>query len=82
MSMVSSSGMLVKRESTTRLPIKNSESCSNLKDYGILNFAITQEKCVDNIKKLVATNSISEETRKCFKPVRTRPGIMYELSQS
>ena len=39
-----------------------------------------QEKRVDNIlKKLVAANSISEETWKSLKPVRTRPGIMYGL---
>ena len=32
---------------------------------GILNFSVNQEKPVDNIlKKLFATNSISEETRK------------------
>ena len=30
MSIVSSSGILVKRESTSRLPIKNSESCSTI----------------------------------------------------
>ena len=37
---------------------------NNLKNDGILNFAVNQEKCVDNIfKKLVAANSISEETR-------------------
>ena len=36
----------------------------------ILNFAVNQEKRVDNIlQKLVATNSISEETRKSLKPV-------------
>ena len=36
----------------------------NLKNDGILNFAVNQEKRVDNIlKKLVVTNSISEETR-------------------
>ena len=29
-SIVSSSGMLVERESTSRLPIKNSESCSTI----------------------------------------------------
>ena len=35
----------------------------NLKNDGILNFAINQEKLVDNIlKNLVASNSISEET--------------------
>ena len=52
----------------------------NLKNDGILNFAINQEKCVDNIlKKLVASSSISEETRISLKPVGTRPGIMYGL---
>ena len=52
----------------------------NLKNDGILNFAINQEKRVDNIlKKLVASNSISEETRRSLKPVGTRPGIMYGL---
>ena len=50
----------------------------NLKNYGILNFAVNQEKCVNNIlKKLVAANSISEEIRKSFKQVGTKPGIMY-----
>ena len=43
-------------------------------------FTFNQEKRVDNtFKTLVATNSISEETRKSLKPVRTRPGIMYGL---
>ena len=52
----------------------------NLKNDGILNFAVNQEKRVDNIlKELVAANSISEETRKFFKPVGTRPGIIYGL---
>ena len=37
----------------------------NLKNDGILNFAVNQEKCVDNIlKRLVATNSIFQETRR------------------
>ena len=36
----------------------------NLNNDGILNFAINQEKRVNNIlKKLVASNSICEETR-------------------
>ena len=36
----------------------------DLKNDGILNFAINQEKRVENIlKKLVASNSISEKTR-------------------
>ena len=52
----------------------------NLKNDGILNFVINQEKRVDNIlKKLVASNSISEKTRRSLKPVGTRPGIMYAL---
>ena len=52
----------------------------NLRNDGILNFAVSQEKLDDNIlKKLVATNSISEETRRSLKPVETKPGIMYGL---
>ena len=48
----------------------------NLKNDGILNFVINQEKRVDNIlKKLVASNSISEKTRRSLKPVGTRPGM-------
>ena len=45
-----------------------------------MNFAINQEKRVGNIfKKLVASNSIFEETRRSLKPVGTRSGIMYGL---
>ena len=45
-----------------------------------MNFAINQEKRIDNFfKKVVASNSISEETRRSLKPVGTRPGIMYGL---
>ena len=52
----------------------------NLKNDGILNFAINQEKRVDNIlKKIVVSNIISEETRRSLKTVGTRPGIMYGL---
>ena len=52
----------------------------NLKNDGILNFAINQEKRVENIlKTLVGSNSISEETRRSLKPVGTRSGIMYGL---
>ena len=37
----------------------------NLKNDGILNFIVNQEKRADNIfKKIVASNSISEETRR------------------
>ena len=52
----------------------------NLKNDGILNFAVNQQECVDNIlKKLVASNSISKEARRSLKPVGTRPGIMCGL---
>ena len=52
-----------------------------LKDDNFLNFITSQEKHIDKIyEKLVdsnSSNSMSEETRKLLKPVRTRPGIMY-----
>ena len=52
----------------------------NLKNDGILNTAVNHEKRPQNIfRKLVASNSISEETRRSLKPVGTRPGIMYRL---
>ena len=52
----------------------------NLKNDGILNFAIKQEKGIDNIlKKPFASNSMSEETRRPLKPVGINPGIMYGL---
>ena len=50
----------------------------NLKNDGILSFLVNQGKHVDNIfKKLVTSNSISEETAR--KLVGTSPNIMYEL---
>ena len=52
----------------------------NLKNDEISNFAINQEKRVDNILiKLAASNSTSEETHKSLKSVGVRPGIMYRL---
>ena len=49
-----------------------------LKDDNFLNFITSQEKRIDKIyKKLVDSNSMSEETRKHLKPVGTRPGIMH-----
>ena len=43
-----------------------------------MNFITSLEKLIDKIfKKLVDSNSISEETRRHLKPVKTRPGIMY-----
>ena len=45
-----------------------------------LSFAVNQKKRVDNIlQKLVASNSLSEETRRSLKPVGTRTGLIYEL---
>ena len=35
--------------------------------------------CCNILKKLVASNSISEETGGSLKPVGTRPGIIYGL---
>ena len=55
---------------------------TNLKNDGILNFTINQEKSVGNIlKKFITSSSISEETRRSLKPIGTRPGIMYGLSK-
>ena len=52
----------------------------NLKNDRISIFAINQEKRAKNIfKKLVASNSIPEETRRSLKPVGTRSGITYGL---
>ena len=53
---------------------------ANLKNDGILNFAVNQEKRFDDIlKKLVASNSISDETRRSLKLIGTKPGMMYGL---
>ena len=49
-----------------------------LKDDNFLNFITCQEKRIDKIyKKLIDSNSMSQETRKHLKPVGIRPGIMY-----
>ena len=46
----------------------------------ILSFAVNQEKSVDNIlKKLLKSNSISEETRRSLKPVGTRLGTSMDF---
>ena len=43
-----------------------------------LNFITNQEKHINkNFRKLVGSNSMSEETRRHLKSVKTRPGIMY-----
>ena len=53
---------------------------ANLKNDGILDFAVNQEKRFDDIlKKLVASNSISDETRRSLKLIGTKPGMMYGL---
>ena len=52
----------------------------NLRNDGVSNFTVNQEKRVGNtLKELVASNSISKETRRSLKPVGNRPGIMYGL---
>ena len=52
----------------------------HLKNDGILNTAVNQEIRAENIfRKLVESNSISEETRRSLKTVATRSGIMYKL---
>ena len=51
----------------------------NLKDEILLNFAVNQEKHVDKVlKKFIETNSMTEKDRKSLKPVRSRPGVMYD----
>ena len=53
-----------------------------LKDDNFLNFITSQEKGIDKMyKKLVDSKSLSEETQRHLKPVRTRPGIMYSSSK-
>ena len=50
----------------------------SLEDDTLLNFAINQEKHVDNVlKNFVESKSMAEKTRKSSKPVGTRPGVMY-----
>ena len=54
---------------------------TNLKNDEIWNFAVNQEKRVDNVlKKLVASNSIPEETRRPLKLVGT--SIIYGLCKN
>ena len=49
-----------------------------IKDDNLLNFITSQEKRIDKIyKKLVDSNSMSEETRRHLKPMGTRPEKMY-----
>ena len=47
-------------------------------DDKFLNFITNQEKRINKTyKKLIASNSLSEETQRHLKPVGTRPGIVY-----
>ena len=49
-----------------------------LEDDNFLNFITIQEQRIDKIyKKLVYSNSMSEEIRRHLKAVRIRPGIIY-----
>lgn len=51
-----------------------------LKNDGIFSFVVNQEKQFDNIlKKLVASDSKFEETRRSLKQLRTGSGIMHGL---
>ena len=55
----------------------------NLKNDGILSFAVNQEKRVENVKKkLVASNSISQETRRFIKPTESSPCVMHGLCKT
>ena len=48
---------------------------------GFFNFAVNQEKRVDNIlEKLVASNSIFEKTRRSLKPIGTRTGLFMNFA--
>ena len=53
----------------------------NLNSDGILNFAVNQGKCVDNIlkKNFMRLRVYLKKTTRSLKPVGTRPGIMYGL---
>ena len=49
-----------------------------VEDDNFLNFITIQEQRIDKIyKKLVYSNSMSEETRRHLKAVRIRPRIIY-----
>ena len=51
---------------------------TDVKNDNFFNFITSQEKRIGKIyKKLVDSNSMSEETQRHLKPVRTRPGIMH-----
>ena len=64
MSTISSIGMLVKKELTSRLPIKNSESCS----------IFPQQRQMS-----LLSYTWPGLNWRSLKPVGTRPGIMYGL---
>ena len=76
MSVVFSGGMLVKRELTSRLPMKSVQN--HIPHFHPLK-QTRPEIRVDN--NLVTSNSISGETRRSLKPVGTRPSVIYGLSK-
>ena len=50
----------------------------NINDDTLLKFAVNQEKHVAKVlKKLVESSSMTEKNRKLWKPVGSRPGVMY-----
>lgn len=50
----------------------------NIKNDGILSFAVNQENRIENILQILdVAISISEETRRSVNSVGTRPHIMY-----
>ena len=50
----------------------------NMNDDTLLNFALNQEKYVDQVlEKLVEYSSLTEKNKKLLKPVSSRPGVMY-----
>ena len=49
-----------------------------VKDDEFLNFITSQEKRISKIyKKVLDSKSLSKETQRHSKPVRTKPGIMH-----
>ena len=49
-----------------------------MNDDTLLNFALNQEKYVDQVlEKLVEYSGLTEKNKKLLKPVSSRPGVMY-----
>ena len=74
--IVDKTDYLDKMESSLNKALKS--EIINIKNDGILIFAVNQKKQVENIlQKLDVVIRISEETRRSLNSVRTRSGIMY-----